>query len=230
MKSTKLKTFLIIACLVILTACATRINVSVSSLQDSTASVGSRVLIYPGDPNLDPSDLLYQEFAHKVETALQSQGFDVVTNLDDADQIVFLTYGISDPQTQSIAIPQYGRTGVRSATTTGTVNVNPGQLHGRSTTTYQYDYGITGYTQTQRTVYTRVVMLAGYDWEYFTRTEQLRALWQTQIVSTGSSGDIRRVFPYLMAAAEPHLGRNTGQAVSVTVRENAPEVRPYLGD
>lgn len=230
MKSCKLRVIVLIGCLIIVAGCATHYSVSVSSLKGSTESVGSTVFIYPGDPSLNPSDLLYQEFAGQVAFALESQGFDVVTEPTDADQVVFLTYGISDPQTQSIAIPQYGRTGVRSSSTTGTLNVNPGQVQGHSTTTYQYDYGITGYTQTQRTVYTRMVLLYAYDWDHFLQTEQMTALWQTQMVSTGSSGDIRRVFPYLIAAAEPHLGRNTSQAVSVTIRENDDRVRPYLGE
>lgn len=44
-------------------------------------------------------------------------------------------------------------------------------------------------------------------------------LWRTSVHGSGSSGDLRRVFPVPMAAAQPDLGRGTGRAIDVEPTE-----------
>ena len=54
-------------------------------------------------------------------------------------------------------------------------------------------------------------------------------LWTTTVTSTGSSGDLRRVFPALAAAAKPYIGTNTGQIVEVELPENGKAMMEIKG-
>ena len=54
-------------------------------------------------------------------------------------------------------------------------------------------------------------------------------LWKTDIVSTGSSGDLRLVFPYMIAAAIPYFGGNTSTRVTVELNEHYPKVFTVRG-
>lgn len=54
-------------------------------------------------------------------------------------------------------------------------------------------------------------------------------LWETDIKSTGSSDDLREVFPVLVAAATPYIGENTGKSVRITLSDNSKEVKFIKG-
>lgn len=203
-------------------------SVSVDSMRNTEAIVGTSVFIYPGDAEINVNDLLYKEFERIVEVALISQGFTIANDHDEADQIVFLMYGISDPQTSSVAIPQFGPTSVQSATTRGQATVQSNQIFGSSTTTFDYNYGITGYVPVQLTRYTRIIMLNAFDWQFFRNTEQLREIWRTSIVSTGSSPDLRRVFPYMIAASESYIGIDSRKRETLYIYEGSTTARKYL--
>ena len=49
-------------------------------------------------------------------------------------------------------------------------------------------------------------------------------VWKTGIVSVGSSGDLRRVFPVMIGAASSYLGTNTGEIRTVNLYEDDPRV------
>ena len=68
--------------------------------------------------------------------------------------------------------------------------------------------------------YFRYILLTAYDLQELINTKKEVQLWQTTITSTGSSGDLRRVFPVLVAAAKPYIGTNTGKKVKVVISED----------
>jgi hypothetical protein len=63
----------------------------------------------------------------------------------------------------------------------------------------------------------------------YRETNKLNEVWKTDIVSTGSSGDLRRVFPVLIAGAAKYIGENTGQQVNVELYEDSKEVLEIKG-
>jgi len=74
------------------------------------------------------------------------------------------------------------------------------------------------------------MFLVAYDFNAFLKNQEEIQLWRTQITSSGSSGDLRRVFPVLVAASVPYLGRNSGQKVKVELRESDDEVLQIKGE
>lgn len=212
--------------LLVLFGCTT-FDMQIDALSDPNAFTGRKVFIFPGDPGINPNDLLFREFGKQVEIALGRRGFEIVADISEADQIVFLLYGITDPQRRTVAIPQFGPTSIQSASTIGRATVQSNQIIGSSTTTYNYEYGITGYVPVERTTYTRMVLLSSYDWQHFATTEQLKPIWRVAIESTGRSGDLRLVFPYMIAAAESHIGANTQRTITVQIHEYSTAAEPY---
>jgi hypothetical protein len=45
------------------------------------------------------------------------------------------------------------------------------------------------------------------------------SVWRTDVMSRGRSGDLRSVFPVLVAAATPHFGKDTKKQVVVDISE-----------
>lgn len=178
-------------------------------------------ILLPGDNETPSNDLHFQEFAAYVDRALAYRGFVHVENSDEAVLAIYLVYGIGDPQQRvySYSVPQWGQTGVRSAT-----------IHG-DTISFTPDYGITGYaTHVQSyTTYSRYVILDTYDLEVYRNQKEFKPLWRTTVTSTGPNDDLRQVFPALIAFSRNFFGTNTGQKVEGYIYEDDPRVLEIKG-
>jgi hypothetical protein len=99
------------------------------------------------------------------------------------------------------------------------------------TTTYTPTYGITGSTTHigTHTVFTRFLFLDAYDIATYAKEQKMSQVWKTNVVSTGSSDDLRLVVPYMVAAMKPYLGTNTGRRIEVVVPGDDPSVQLLRG-
>jgi len=211
-----------------LAACTTvPFTASIDAISSDAAAPSTYVLL-PGNQDTKPTDLNFQEYASYVRRALDSRGYREGTTKQPAKIAIFLSYGVGDPQTHvySYAVPEYVWISGTTVTTRSTVQVG-GQTHtfqSTTTTPPQYVYG--GYrTQTSSYVtYNRFMTLAAYDFAAKRKQNKDVQLWKTTATSMGESGDLRVAFPYLIAAATPFLGANTGQQIKTTVREDNPNL------
>ena len=92
-------------------------------------------------------------------------------------------------------------------------------------------YGVVGsqtYSGT-RFQYPRYITLAAVDLPIYRQREQVAFVWKTTITSSGSSSDLRRVFPVMVAAAEASVASNTGQQVKVVLTESDKRVKVVKG-
>jgi len=217
----------------LLAACVTApFTASIDAISGDAAAPGTYVLL-PGNPDTKPTDLNFQEYARYVRRALESRGYREATAEQPAKIAIFLAYGVGDPQTQvySYAVPENVWISGTTVTTRSTVQVG-GQTHtfqSTTTTPPQYVYG--GYrTETSSYVtYTRFMTLTAYDFAAKRKANKDVQLWKTTATSIGESGDLRVAFPYLIAAATPFLGTNTGQQMKTTVREDNPNLAIIRG-
>ena len=203
--------------------------VNVDALSVPEAATAQKYVLLPGAEDISPEGLRFKEFCVYLDRALASKGFVPAEGLDTADVAIFVSYAIGDPKEHvySYSIPHFGQTGVSSSTTYGTVQSygNYGTFSG--TTTYRPSYGITGYSSHVGThvTYTRSLSVVACDLAAYRRENKVTELWRVQAVSTGSSGDLRLVFPILVAAVRPHLAESTNKkSITVTFRENDEEV------
>lgn len=222
---------------VALSGCATTgqptFNIEVDSLASPQALSKKTYLLLSGNEGVTWDDLQFQEYATYLMRVLNSQGYTSAKSTEEADVAIILSYGIGDPKTHqySFSLPTWGQTGVSSATTNGTATTYGNTTSINATTTYTPTYGVTGYnTYTgTRTTFFRYALITGYDFEKYKENEKQIQLWKTTITSTGSSGDLRRVFPILIGASIPYLATNTGQKIDVSLKENDKIVRIVKG-
>lgn len=230
-----MKKLLVVAMLALLQACAVgpQFHVNVDSISAPEAASKSKYVLLPGVKDVEVGDLQYREYAAYVERALTSKGYTKTSSFAEADIAIFLGYGIGDPETRQFtySLPTYGQTGVSSANTYGTVNTYGNTATYSGTTTYTPTYGVTGsttHTGTQTTFF-RYMWLDAVDLDEYRKTEKEIQLWKTTVTSTGSSGDLRQVFPILVAASKPHIGSNTGKKIKVILSEGDKRVTEIKG-
>lgn len=228
---------LLILMTILLAGCATvgqpTYSVSVDSLASPDASKKRTYLLIPGNEGVTWDDLQFQEYATYLMRVLNAQGYVLAKSTEEANLAIILSYGIGDPQTQqySYNLPTWGKTGVSSANTYGTARTYGNTTTLNTTTTYTPTYGITGYNTYTGTTTTffRYAFITGYDYEKFKETEKQVQLWQTTVTSTGSSGDLRQVFPVLIGASVPYLATSTGKKVEVSIQESETVVKAVKG-
>lgn len=188
-----------------------RFVVKVDSISAPDTKSKIRYILAPGVKNVKETDLQYLEYANYITQALNSEGYANAPDFNNADIIIFLGYGIGNPETHqyTYSTPIWGQTG-------GTLISTP------TLTTYTPTYGVTGSTTNTktRTSYRRYMFLDAIDVEKYKKTKETIQAWKTMVTSTGSSGDLRRIFPVLVAASKEYFGTNTGQQVKVTLTEN----------
>ena len=201
-------------------------NVSVDSINDGwVISAGMSCCVLSGMEDVADNDLRFKEFAAYVSRSLQSRGYVVRDDPGGADVVVLLSYGMEGHQEYvngwSPAI--YGDFG--SSTTFGAV-----EPHGKGGATYlettvyspdYYDFGRAGGIVDSYVEYTCFVHLVAY--------EGGEMLWETDIVSTGSEGDMRRVFPVMIGAGTAYLGENTQEQTEVVISEEDEVVKMIRG-
>ena len=230
-----MKNLLIVAMLALLQACAVgpQFHVNVDSISAPEAASKTKYVLLPGVKDVEVGDLQYREYAAYVERALTSKGYTKTSSFAEADIAIFLGYGIGEPETRQFtySLPTYGQTGVSSANTYGTVNTYGDTATYSGTTTYTPTYGVTGSTTHTRTKTTffRYMWLDAVDLDEYRKTEKEIQLWKTTVTSTGSSGDLRQVFPILVAASKPHIGSNTRKKVKVILSEDDKRVTEIKG-
>lgn len=202
---------------------------NVDSFARADAAAKKRYVLLPGVKGVEVGDLQFQEYAAYVEKVLSVKGFVKAATFKDADVAIFLAYAIGDPKTYqyTYSLPTWGQTGVSSSNTYGTVSSYGGMATYSGTTTYTPTYGVTGSTTHvgTDTVYSRFLLLDAYDVPTYIKEKKMAEVWKTSVVSTGSSGDLRLVVPYMVTAMKPYLGINTGRKIEVEVPENDPAVQ-----
>ncbi len=80
---------------------------------------------------------------------------------------------------------------------------------------------------------THSVILDAIDLDYRRETGEIRQIWKTSISRThryyGHSSDFRRVFPIMVAASIPYIGKNTGGRIVTEILEADQQVIDVKG-
>ena len=95
-----------------------------------------------------------------------------------------------------------------------------------------FDPPIVGYHTVEESfiTFTRYFSVTAYDLPTFKEKKELLELWKTQVISTGSGGDLRRTFPVMIAASKSYLGQNTGKFVDIKISESDQSVSQIKGE
>ncbi len=191
---------------------------------------------------ISQNDLQFREFASYVHRALQARRYVRVDAIENADVMIMLSYGTSDPnvstQTYALPITQYvqGREYETETSVHGGYGYGPPLATARGTVKEKGRYE-TGYVPVTQTLvsYGHVVVLRAYGAPAVLDAIDSGApsppeLWRTGIVGVDSRSDLRRLFPVLIGGGLKYIGKNTQGQVEFRVSETAPAVRYVRGD
>lgn len=206
-------------------ATVTTFRVDIDSINSGSWENKRNVFLDSAMENVENNDLQFKEYISYIKRALISRGFTVVDTPQQADMLILVRYGVSDPQEYSYtySVPTWGQTGYSSAKTSGNAySTGYGQINYQEATTYQPSYGIIGSTtqQSSSVIYVNYLILTGFDVTIKTPNKSIPKSWKTNIFSTSENGDLRYAFPILVAAAQPYIGENTGHRITVELQEN----------
>ena len=207
-----------------------RFHVNIDALRDAEAPDKRTYVIYPGLKDIEATDLQFKEFSAYVHRALQAKGFAPAPEGGPAEIVIFLSYGIGDPQTTYYSYPIFGQVGGGTSTFSASTYGSGGYSHTTGTVTTQPRFGVVGTGVRARTEYFRWAVIEAVDVEAFVKTQQVVQLWRTTMTSAGSSGDLRLVFPIMVAAAQPYIATSTAQQVRRILTEASPEVVTVRGE
>lgn len=175
------------------------VEVKVNGLAAPEAQGKGRVIyITSALRDINDEDLQFQEVARLIENALAEKGYVRSEHKEAADQLVRVAYGIGAPEKS-----------------TQTVTTSAG---------YSYPVGwmwftVPPTTQTvESTTYQRTLIVESYDLRTPGKQPQL---WKTTVTSEGSTGDLRRILPFLVVGSMDYFSVNTGQQVTSQVNGNS---------
>lgn len=209
--------------LVLLTSgCATERFITETDSLLAPGAHGKTYFVMPSNEGVSADDLAFQAYKAQAVRALNFSGYTQVAP-EDAELGIMLGYGIGDPQTQTYSVPIFGQTGTTNTgtSTTGTISTygNTGYINTTTTVQSEPTYGLVGSSTQTRTTYLRYAILSAYDMRSGAQGSDFKEVWRTTVTSTGSSADLRRVFPIMMAAGQQFLGKQTEQRVQQMLKE-----------
>ena len=223
----------IITCLValVLTGCAatTRYSVRIRSISDAAHSAGTNYVLRPGTKDVSSADRQFGELAGYVRRMLAELDYTEVKTPDVADIVVLLRYGLD---TSSMDRDRLARRTLYM--TGGAVPVVPAVAYVPVSTSlsssglaYAPPYAEVAPLITPVTaVYSRWLSLEAVD----AHASEKVTLWKVAAVESGYYPDLEKLFPIMLAACEPFIGRTTKKEVVVYLREDDEEVSIIRGD
>jgi hypothetical protein len=222
--------FAVLSAMALVSSCTTTktFRVQVDSIGSNVYGAEKTYIAVPTDQEVSADDLRFREYAGYLQKILAEKGYREVASSEEANIIVYLTYGVGDPETHTYAysVPVYGQIGVTVTPGHPMPPPSPGMPPSRPPFPhYSPIYGIIG-SKTEYenyTTYFRYCKIEAFDLKSLRETNQEKQLWSTIITSRGSSDDLRYAMPYMLAAAKDYIGVNTGTKIEVTIDEKDPK-------
>jgi len=208
------KLLLLVVMAISISGCSSTHLMTVNSFGNSSNQNKTYTLL-PKTESLE--GLEFNEYSSYLHRALKDKGFvKSLMGLSDAGIVITADFYVKPRVVLTNGnIPTFGKTGIRSSHTTGSVNSGSVSI----STTYTPSYGINGYAPAQfkHISYWRYLKLTAFsasDWKKG-KTERKNELWATYVHSLGNSPDLRVIMPYLVLSISKYIGKSTGKVVEV---------------
>ena len=168
-------------------------------------------------PDTDQKDSLeFRSYAALVRDQLRSRGWREATS-DSAEVGVFVQYQISQGRQVAFSYPIFGQVPTGSSTTSGTVNTYGSTSTFNATTTRQTTAAVVGTGVGSRTEFDRALRLVMYSLPTYRSTQKMDRVYEGEIRSSGSTGDLPTVMPVLVRGLLEDFPGRSGVARSVAV-------------
>jgi len=160
--------------------------------------------------------LEFRSYAAVVVDKLSAHGWHEAP-LESADVAVFLQYEISQGRRVSFSYPIFGQVPTGTSTTTGSVTSYGNTSRLNATTTQQTTFGVVGSGTGRQTEFDRAVRIMMYSLPTYRETNKMQSLYEGEIRSTGSTGDLPTVMPALLRGLLQEFPGKSGTAQRVSI-------------
>lgn len=189
-----------------LSGCSYTYNVRVNGYTDPAISGDSFFVMENKDVK---NPLLDQEIRGKIGHLLAQQAYSL-TGYEQADYYLFFAYGLGEPHSVTVVMPQYYLCS----------GWGPGW--GPYPSCYMMSPPLISSIPYTTTMYDRWLLINVVDGKHYRESGKFRTLWVGEARSTGASADLRSIIDYLLLAEFQEFGKNTGKAIIVRIKEQAP--------
>lgn len=156
---------------------------------------GATIAILPADESIVATDPRFVWYAQQTVPYFELFGAEYVTNVDEAELVLLLDFGIGETTPRVYNTPIWGRTGISSSSTTIRGN--------KINTTYTPSYGVIGYQQNSINQYRKHIEMYLYD----ANTENgMSMLWQGAIELVGSTSNLQNVYSAMLCKMAMNAG------------------------
>ncbi|MFW5882985.1 MAG: hypothetical protein ACOCVG_01315 [Verrucomicrobiota bacterium] len=211
--------------LLLLAGCATTYEFEADAIADEADPLAGyeSYLLVPADPEKEGT-LRFREAAEYVEAALSGRGLYPAPDREQADLLVELDYGISEPRTETES---------RSVSRRGASSIEIVPVYARSKSSGRLvlvgrqTIGMPGaiYRDKElvsRTVYTKYMKLNAFDYDPSAATPKGKEVWSVHVKNENGSDQLRKYLPLLAAASIDLIGTDTGaEQTRVRLKEDA---------
>ena len=195
-----------------LAGCAQTETMQVSSLVADDSVDYRKFAIVSDEYKTVDNDLAFADFARQTKQMLELKGFTPVANIKDAQILVALSYHIDEPQTHTEVV----------STSRPIMPVYPGRRG------YYYhpfwDYPMYDTSVYQFTTYKKMIRLQAINAKNYSRTKNVKPVWDVVVTSNNGSSDLRYMMPYMLVAASSYVDKSSSYTVNVSLDQKDPRV------
>ena len=222
-----------VACLVLnLGACGTLYKLDVYAVNDPNQDLGKTYVILSASPELGIDSPEFKAYASQVENALEDKGY-VRSDGKDLSTValgIYLSANISDPSKKYHAVQTVLReSSANDESESGTLRSanSPGSPPTPMVIESLPEDDLSGAAESgfATTVFTKHLNLIAFDLQKYLQDIETDGresavpaeVWSVDVETTGSPGDLSKVVPVMVAAAEPYITERTDDVVRVNL-------------
>lgn len=211
-----------------LIGCSPKIAIRVDSIVDQgKPPPEKKYILYSRMKGTSVNDLYFREYSKYFREILKKHGYRQENQAESADLAIYFSYGITGGEEvhHTYTRPVYAIVGGETVDIRETETDAEGKkIETTKTVTIPTRRRVVG-LETRRESYrvftAHAVLEAKEINEAKGHTDNsMQTLWKTTITTTSKLNDLRRIMPMMAAASTPYLGKNTGEMVTVKLRDN----------
>jgi hypothetical protein len=218
-----------LAVVLLFTACTPSYRFGVNAISTAPIVESKSFHLVSGSKERSENDLYFREAARYVGTALEGKSLFEAESKSRADVLIAVDFYVGEPRESVrvystprtywrpgysfvVSVPVYDRRGVFVGYRQRVVH-EPGRSYTR------WDERLTSVTE-----YEKTLTISAYENRPGQRLEDLKQLWSVDVTRIDGNEDIRRLLPYMTAAALPFMGEDTGSMIGVSIKETDPKL------
>lgn len=207
--------------------CKTTYQMEVDAISNPQKASGESYILVPRDPDIDTTDLGYQETVSYIKTALSSKGMYEALDIQSADMIVEVDYGMEPPRQEFKVVEEPIYVRVRQPPTSRVVqSVDPktGRVSSHVITVPgRISQELAGYQERLISVIVNEKYLELVAKEnVLEQSGDIPAdeLWSVSVRNKDSSDNLREYLPILASGATDHIGEDTKSKKKIRIKED----------